>query len=151
MYNSDLIVGIITLSVTAIFYFFTRDLSKLSVIYVNYVLLALGTLSLLCLIKAMVRPERITFFETAVERNNIIVGLTILFAYLLLLPVIGFLPASYLFFLIMTLYLSEERFSTSNILISAAVTFVVVSVFYGVFKHVLLVPLPEGFFFTEYP
>lgn len=146
MYNSDLIVGILTLIVAAVFYYFTRDLSKLSVIYVNYVLIILGTLSLLTLIKGMVRPERIAFFESAVERNNIVVGLVILFAYLLLLPVLGFLPASYLFFLVMTLYLSEERFTTRNIFVSVAVTIVVVSVFYVVFKHVLLVPLPEGMF-----
>ena len=146
MYNSDLIVGALTLVVAAVFYYFTRDISKLSVIYVNYVLIILGTLSLLTLIKGMVRPERIAFFESAVERNNIVVGLVILFAYLLLLPVLGFLPASYLFFLVMTLYLSEERFTNRNILVSVAVTIVVVSVFYVVFKHVLLVPLPEGMF-----
>ena len=149
MYNSDLIVGTLTLVVAGVFYYFTRDLSKLSVIYVNYVLVILGTLSLLTLIKAFVRPERIAFFETAAERNNIIVGLAILFAYLLIIPVLGFLPASYLFFLVMTLYLSEERFTTRNILVSVAVTFAVVSIFYAVFKHVLLVPLPEGIFFTE--
>ena len=149
MYNSDLIVGTLTLIVTAVFYSFTRDLSKLSVIYVNYVLIILGMLSLLTLIKAMVRPERIAFFESVVERNNIVVGLVILFAYLLLLPVIGFLPSSYIFFLVMTLYLSEERFTTRNIFVSMAVTFFVVSIFYGVFKYVLLVPLPDGIFFTE--
>ena len=149
MYNSDLIVGTLTLIVTAVFYYFTRDLSKLSVIYVNYVLIILGTLSLLTLIKAMVRPERIAFFESAVERNNIVVGLVILFSYLLLLPVIGFLPSSYLFFLVMTLYLSEERFTTRNILVSVTVSIVVVSVFYAVFKYVLLVPLPEGVFYAE--
>lgn len=149
MYNSDLLVGIFSLVVTVAFYWATRDISRLSAIYVNYVLMILGVLSVLEIIKGLVRPERIAFFESAVERNNILVGLTILVIYLVLLPVLGFLPSSYLFFLTMTLYLSEERFTTRNILISVALTFVVVTVFYLVFRYVLLVPLPEGMFVAE--
>lgn len=149
MNNSDLIVGLFTLLVTAVFYYFTRDLSRLSIIYVNYVLIILGSLSILVLVKALVRPERIAFFESVLERNNIIAGLLILLAYLLLLPVIGFLLASYLFFLVMTLYLSEARFTAKNILVSVIISLVVVSLFYAVFRHVLLVPLPEGMLFME--
>jgi putative tricarboxylic transport membrane protein len=149
MYNSDLIVGIFSLAFTAVIYFATRDLSRFSAIFINYVLVILGTLSILEIIKGLVKPSRIAFFESAVERNNILAGLLILMVYLILLPVIGFLLSSYLFFLVMSLYLSEERFTTRNILGSVALSLVTVTIFYLIFRHVLLVPLPEGIFYSE--
>jgi hypothetical protein len=149
MYNSDLLVGIFSLVFTAVFFWSTRDITWLSAIYVNYVLVILAVLSVLEIVKGMVKPERITFFESVMERNNILTGLVILVSYLILLPILGFLPSSYLFFLVMTLYLSEERFTTSNILISVALAFVIVTVFYLIFRYVLLVPLPEGMFVKD--
>ena len=142
--NSDIIIGVFTAALTILVYFVTRDLSKLGVIFVNYVLTVMGCLSVIVLIKGFIRPEKLKFFESAVERNNILVGVVILLIYLIVLPLVGFLPSSYCFYFVFNLYLAEERFTLKNILTSALLTFLVVTGFYVVFHYFLEVPLPVG-------
>ena len=145
--NSDIIIGVFTAALTILVYFVTRDLSKLGVIFVNYVLTVMGCLSVIVLIKGFIRPEKLKFFESAVERNNILVGVVILLIYLIVLPLVGFLPSSYCFYFVFNLYLAEERFTLKNILTSALLTFLVVTGFYVVFHYFLEVPLPAGSWF----
>jgi hypothetical protein len=149
MLNSDIIVGVFSLILAGVFWFFTRDLSKLGGIFVNYVLVILTCLGALVTIKGFIKPERIQLFESAVERNNVFIGTGILLSYLILLPFVGFLPSSFLFFLVMTVYLGDDRLSTRNIVQSAALSAVVVTLFYLIFKHALEVPLPKGSLFSD--
>ena len=109
--------------------------------------LSATVLAILTLIKGFIKPERIEFFESALERNNVLVGIIILLIYLILLPLIGFLPASYAFYFCFNLYLADERFSTKNIVSSIVLTAVVVTTFYFIFHNFLEVPLPEGKWF----
>ena len=145
--NADLIVGIVSLGLAALVYFSTRELSKLGGVFVDYTLVALTVLALLTTAKGLVKPERIRFFESVVERNNVLVGICILLLYLIFLPLTGFLPASYAFYFCFNLYLADERFTTRNILSSAALTVLVVTAFYFIFHDFLEVPLPEGRWF----
>ena len=145
--NSDIIIGVFTAALTILVYFVTRDLSKLGVIFVNYVLTVMGCLSVIVLVKGFIRPEKLKFFESAVERNNILIGVVILLIYLIVLPLVGFLPSSYCFYFVFNLYLAEERFTLKNILTSALLTFLVVTGFYVVFHYFLEVPLPVGSWF----
>ena len=135
------------MALAALVFFSTRTLSKLGGIFVDYVLIGLAALAAATIIKGFVNPERIVFFESAVERNNVLVGIGILALYLIFLPLIGFLPASYVFYFFFNLYLADERLATRNILSSAALTAVVVTAFYFIFHHFLEVPLPEGKWF----
>jgi amino acid transporter len=145
--NADLIIGIVSLGLAALVYFSTRELSKLGGVFVDYTLVALTVLALLTTAKGLVKPERIRFFESVVERNNVLVGICILLLYLIFLPLTGFLPASYAFYFCFNLYLADERFTTRNILSSAALTALVVTAFYFIFHDFLEVPLPEGRWF----
>jgi amino acid transporter len=145
--NSDIIIGAFTAALTLLVYFVTRDLSKLGSIFVNYVLTVMGSLSLIVLVKGFIKPEKLRFFESAMERNNILIGIVILLIYLIFLPLVGFLPSSYCFYFVFNLYLGEERFTLRNILTSALLTFVVVTGFYIVFHYLLEVPLPAGSWF----
>jgi hypothetical protein len=145
--NADLIIGAVSLALAALVFFSTRELSKLGGIFVDYVLIGLVILAAATIIKGFVNPERIAFFESAIERNNVLVGIAILVLYLIFLPLIGFLPASYAFYFFFNLYLADERLATRNILSSAALTAVVVTAFYFIFHHFLEVPLPEGQWF----
>ena len=113
----------------------------------DYTLVALTALALLTTAKGLVKTERIRFFESVVERNNVLVGICILLLYLIFLPLAGFLPASYAFYFCFNLYLADERFTTRNILSSAALTVLVVTAFYFIFHDFLEVPLPEGRWF----
>ncbi len=145
--NADLIVGAISLGLAALVFFSTRELSELGGVFVDYILVALTALAALTIIKGFIKPERIEFFESAIERNNVLVGIGILLLYLIFLPMIGFLPASYAFYFCFNMYLADERFTTKNILSSAALTIVVVTAFYFIFHNFLEVPLPEGKWF----
>lgn len=145
--NSDIIIGVFTAALTVLVYFVTRDLSKLGVIFVNYVLTVMGCLSVIVLVKGFIRPEKLKFFESVMERNNILIGVAILLIYLIVLPLVGFLPSSYCFYFVFNLYLAEERFTLKSILTSALLTFLVVTGFYVVFHYFLEVPLPVGSWF----
>lgn len=145
--NSDIIIGVFTAVLTILVYFVTRDLSKLGVIFVNYVLTVMGCLSVIVLVKGFIRPEKLKFFESVMERNNILIGIVILMIYLIVLPLAGFLPSSYCFYFVFNLYLAEERFTLKNLLTSTLLTFLVVTGFYVVFHYFLEVPLPAGTWF----
>lgn len=143
-WNSEFIIGILGLGLAAIVYFSTRELTRLGGVFVDYVLTAIFVLSILVIIKGFIRPERIHFFENIVERNNITIGICILLLYLIALPVVGFLPSSYVFYFCFNLYLADERFTIRNICISALLTAVVVTMFYFIFHGFLEVPLPKS-------
>ncbi len=142
--NSDLIVGTFSLALGVLVYFSTRELSKLGGVFVDYVVVALVVLAILVIAKGFIRPEYIQFFESVMERNNVIIGVCILIFYLIALPIIGFLPASYAFYFCFNLYLADERFSKKNIISSLLLTAVVVTAFYYIFNGFLEVPLPRS-------
>ena len=144
MLNADLIIGFSSLILAGVFFVATRDLSSLGGLFVNYTLVVIAILSVSMLIKGFLKPERLAFFDSNVERNNVIVGIVILALYLILMPLIGFLPASYLFYAVFNLYLAPDRWSWKNIVRSVLISAVVVTVFYGVFRFLLAVPLPKG-------
>lgn len=147
MVNSDLVIGLLGEVLTLVVYLTTRDLSPLGAVFTNYIIAVLGTLSLAVLIKGFIRPERITFFSSKAERRNILVGVGILAAYLAIMPVIGFLISSFLFYSSFSLYLSDEQLTRNRLIRTFLLSAVVVGIFYFVFHQLLLVPLPEGMIF----
>ena len=72
--NSDLIIGTFSLALGVLVYFSTRELSKLGGVFVDYVVIALAVLAVLVIIKGFIKPEYIRFFESVVERNNVLIG-----------------------------------------------------------------------------
>jgi len=148
MINADLLVSLGSLGIAGLVYFNTRDLSRLGGVFINYVLIGLTAFALITLVRAFIRPDRVRFFKSTIERNNVLTGILFLAAYLVLLPLIGFLPASYAFYFAFNLYLGDDRLTTRSILISAALTVAVVTGFYFVFHNFLEVPLPQGKWFA---
>lgn len=149
MLNADLFIGIFGMLFGAFIFAFTRDLSSLGGVFLDAVLVAIFFLSFIMVVKSWLRPEKLAIFDSVVERNNVLIGIVILLLYLMLLPVIGFLPASYIFYLCFNLYLAEDRWSRRNLLQSAVLSVVVVSVFYMMFYYFLGVPLPQGALFES--
>jgi hypothetical protein len=147
MLNTDLIVGIFGLFVSALAYSLTRNLGMLGSIFVDYTLVALVFFSAMTTLKGIIKPEKLRFFESAVERNNVLAGLMILALYLFFMPRIGFLPASYLFYTVLSLYLCDDRFASKNLIQSVMLSGIVVTGFFLVFRKVLEVPLPAGTWF----
>ncbi len=148
--NADLIVGGFTAAFALLVFSATRGLSELGAVFVDSVLVVTGVLSLVMVIKGFVKPERLLFFESAAERLNVVIGVAILLVYLIFLPLVGFLPASYVFYFAFNTYLADEkRFATGNLVQSAATSVLVVTGFYLVFHHFLEVPLPTGRWFAS--
>jgi len=150
MLNADLIIGAFIAALAILAYAVTRDVSRLGIIFVDYVLVIMGVLSAVILVKGFIKPERLKFFESTVERNNVLTGVAILLVYLIFLPLVGFLPASYVFYFAFNTYLTDEdRFSTRNLIQSAVISFLVVTAFYFIFHNFLEVPLPTGRWFDN--
>ncbi|MFO7738893.1 MAG: tripartite tricarboxylate transporter TctB family protein [Desulfatiglandaceae bacterium] len=147
MLNSDLIIGFFSLGLSGLIFAVTRHLSRLGGVFINYLLVIIVFFALIMLIKGFIRPEKLAFFESRVERNNVLIGLIILFVYLFFMPMAGFLPSSFVFYACFNLYLAEDRWSRKNILQSIGLSAVVVTVFYLMFHKVLQVPLPTGSWF----
>lgn len=148
--NGDLITSISTAALAAIVFSVTRDLSRLGVVFVDYVLVVMAVLSLIVFIKGLIKPERVVFFETVIERNNVLAGTGILLLYLIFLPFAGFLPSSYIFYFAFNTYLADEhRFSKRNLFQSMLISIIVVTAFYFIFGDLLGVPLPEGSWFDD--
>jgi hypothetical protein len=148
--NADLIVGGFTAALAVLTYVVTREVSRLGIIFVNYVLVIMGVLSAVILMKGFIKPERLKFFDSAVERSNVVMGVAILLVYLIFLPLAGFLPASYVFYFVFNTYLTDgDRFATRNLIQSAVISFLVVTAFYLIFHNFLEVPLPKGRWFDS--
>lgn len=143
-WNSEFIIGALSLVLAATVYFSTRELSRLGGVFVDYLLIALVGLSILVIVKGFIKPEHIQFFDSVVERNNVMIGICILLIYLITLPIVGFLPASYTFYFCFNLYLADDRFTKKNILSSILLTAGVVTAFYFIFHGFLEVPLPRS-------
>jgi putative tricarboxylic transport membrane protein len=147
--NTDLIMGTLTLAMAALIYFSTRNLSYLGGLFIFYCVVALAFLSLLVIVKGFIKPTRMGFFESVLERNRVIIGLIILAVYLALIPYLGFLPSSYCFYFIFNIFLSKKRFDIRTMVISTVSCAVMVTALYFVFHYFLLVPLPTGAWFYE--
>jgi formate hydrogenlyase subunit 3/multisubunit Na+/H+ antiporter MnhD subunit len=144
MFNADLIIGFFSAVFGVVVLWNTRGLSKLGGVFLDYVLIAIFFLAAAMFVKGFIRPEKLRFFESALERNNVLVGIVILMFYLLTMPFIGFLSSSFIFYAIFNIYLSEDKFSRKNILQSLLLSFIVVVLFYFIFHNFLGVPLPKG-------
>jgi len=144
MMNSNLLIGLFCGGLAALVFAVTRDLSRLGGVYVNFTLVAMAVLSVIMVIKGLAKGEKLTLFDSKVERKNILIGVAILMVYLGLLPVAGFLPSSYLFYFAFNLYLSDDGFKARNIIQSVVLSGIVVTLFYLIFHHFLEVPLPTS-------
>ena len=147
MLNADRIIGFFSLAFGGVIFAVTRDLSYLGGVFVNYVLIAIFFLAIIMIVKSFTKPEKLHFFDSLVERNNILIGLIILLIYLFFMPKVGFLPASYIFYACFNVYLAEDRWTTKNIIQSVAISAIVVTFFFLIFHFFLAVPLPIGSWF----
>ena len=80
LFNADLIVGGFTAALALFVFLVTRDVSRLGIVFIDAVLIIMGILSALILVKGFVKPERLKFFASTAERNNVVTGVAILLA-----------------------------------------------------------------------
>lgn len=144
--NTDLISGLIGLILTGVFYFFTEDISFLSIVFPSYLTYILGVISLSLLIKAWVKPARRPIFTDGNNVRVIVIGATLL-VWWMAIRIIGFFTASVLVMMFIVCYLAlvQRRLTVKAVFLWALIVVGEVSLFYLIFTRVLHVPLPKGF------
>jgi len=140
--NSDKIMGATSILIAAIAWVFTQDLSRFGGVFVYSVAAVLFVLGLVTLIKGFTRPEKIEFFESGLERQRILMGLVLLALYLVLIPTVGFLYASMIFYIAVSFTLRDTSSIGRFLLLTTLQAVLVVGALYALFYYVLQVPLP---------
>lgn len=146
-YNTDLISGLIGLSITAFFKYFQEDVNRLSIMFPNAVILILGCISLSLIIKGFLRPAKSPIFVTGSNVRWLVTGI-LFFGWAIMIDVLGFLVSTITFFTLIVLYLSRTqlRVTKGKFVIWFIVIVIEILVFYYIFSEVLHAPLPEGMF-----
>lgn len=115
-------------------------------LFFPYILMGAITLLSLCLLLQSISfatPGSKEKKEQAINREGLLLQcctVLLLFGYVLLLPVLSYIPATFIFLLVLMLILGPR--SPRNILVSAITAGAVTGVLYGIFAKVLLLFLP---------
>ena len=148
-WNANTLMGIAALVIAAIVVYKTLDLSLHGAIFDRAGAVVLACLGVTMLAMGYWRPTALQFFESTAERSRVLTGLLILVLYLMLLPYLGFIIASCIFYFVLQVYLLDAPRRLSNLVTAAALAVAVVIALYLLFHRVLLVPLPPGVLFNE--
>ena len=140
--NSDLIMGVVALVIALIVFISTRNLSIHGSVFVFSCSAVLAVLGCISLLKGFIRGDKVVFFESTIERKRIITGFVLLIVFLIAIPVVGFLLASFLFYLIMGYSLRDGSFSTIAAIKLFMQAVIVTGAMYWLFYSLLQVPLP---------
>ena len=147
--NADVVMGIITLCVTAIVAWSIRDLSFYGVLFVNFCVVCTAILGMTITVKGFFSPKRINIFEHSLERNRVISGFLIITGFILFIQFLGFFISSLIFITIMHSYLNKDKVNAKNVLLSVCQSALITTLAYYLFSKLLLVPLPTGLLFNS--
>ncbi|MCD6574568.1 tripartite tricarboxylate transporter TctB family protein [Candidatus Aerophobetes bacterium] len=144
--NTDKISSLIMLVIVGVFasQIIGRTFTQYGILFPQVILIILTALSVGLLIKSWLSPE---LKETSKEENKkrIILGIVIMIIWIWTIPILGFLTASIIYFIILSLALSKQRDVPSVLFIVGAVVFITL-LFWFIFHKILLVPFPRGIF-----
>ena len=142
--NADLVMGLITLCMTAIVAWSIVDLSFYGVLFVNFCVYCTAILGIAIILKGFFAPKKINIFFNVEEQNRVIVGFLIIAGFILFIQFIGFYISSAIFIFLMNSYLNKEKMNLKNILISFCQSILITTLAYYLFVDILYVPLPTG-------
>ena len=142
--NADIVMGLITLCMTAIVAWSIVDLSFYGVLFVNFCVYCTAILGIAIIFKGFFAPKKINIFFNVEEQNRVIVGFLIIAGFILFIQFIGFYISSAIFIFLMNSYLNKEKMNLKNILISFCQSILITTLAYYLFVDILYVPLPTG-------
>ena len=142
--NADVVMGLITLCMTAIVAWSIVDLSFYGVLFVNFCVYCTAILGIAIIFKGFFAPKKINIFFNVEEQNRVIVGFLIIAGFILSIQFIGFYISSAIFIFLMNSYLNKEKMNLKNILISFCQSILITTLAYYLFVDILYVPLPTG-------
>jgi len=145
MKRADRISSIVILIISGFFLIKAKKFSPLSGLFPRVAIFLLAGLALLLLIHSFSRKDNGETFDSAAFRHiPSLISLLLMVVWGVLIPVIGFLVTSLIFFPLITLYL-DRRAAGKKKLSRIAITEGLTLAFYLFFTRVLYVPFPEGF------
>jgi hypothetical protein len=143
MINSDRVVSIFSLAVSGGALYYAKSFSKLGGSFPRTFALFLGFFGLILLVESVIKPKKENLFEN-VEITYIVGGVVGIGAYVYILPKLGFLLASIIFFAFFNWGLSENRKSTATIGKALISGLVLSLLLYILFRYIFSVSLPKG-------
>lgn len=144
--NSDRLAAIFLLIICGVLWFEVLPYSMLASFFPKIVIGVLALLSLILLVRSSIKGEKKWLFQ-GIDKKYIIFAVAILVLWIGMIPLLGFLISSIVFFTILVWLMGDKKTNVSSILFAFAVVCCIVTVFYFIFKEILLVPLPGGIFF----
>jgi len=143
--RADRISSLVIIGISIFFLIEAKTFSPLSGLFPRVAISLLGGLALLLFILTFVRRDSGKAFDSASFRHvPSLVSLLLMIVWGILIPVIGFLVTSLIFFPLITLYLDRDAPGKKKLSRIAIVEGLTVA-FYLFFTRVLYVPFPEGF------
>ncbi len=144
MKRADRISSLVIIGISAFFMVEAKTFSPLSGLFPRVAIFLLGGLSLLLFILTFVRRDSGETFDSASFRHiPSLISLLLMIVWGILIPVLGFLVTSLIFFPLITLYLDRDAPGKKK-LSRIAIVEVLAITFYLFFTQVLYVPFPEG-------
>jgi putative tricarboxylic transport membrane protein len=147
--NADIVMGCITLCITAIVACSIRDLSFYGVLFVNFCVVCTAILGMTIILKGFFSPKKINIFYDALERKRVISGFLIITGFILFIQFLGFFISSLIFISSMHSYLNKDKMNAKNALLSVCQSVLITTLAYYLFSKLLLVPLPTGILFNS--
>ena len=146
--NTEIVSGAIGLLLTAIFFFALEDVFWMSNVFPKTIIIIMGFLACILVIRGIVKPTRDRIFNVGSNVRWMVTGI-LFFAWVLLMPVLGFFVSTVVFMTIIVAYLAQARMQVtiSNFFTWIPIVIAEVTLFYLIFTKILYVPLPTGMFF----
>jgi len=142
--KADRISSVFILALCVFFFIRAREFSPLSALFPRVIMYILGGLSLMLLLRSFFWKKEGPAFDTgAFKHIPSIIMTALIIAWAVLVPILGFLTTSLIFFPLITVYLDRKapgKKIAGRIVLALALTVV----FYFFFTNVLYVPFPEG-------
>ena len=146
--NADVVMGLITLCMTAIVAWSIVDLSFYGVLFVNFCVYCTAILGIAIIFKGFFTPKKINIFFNLEEQNRVIIGFLIIAGFILFIQFVGFYISSAIFIFLMNSYLNKEKMNLKNALLSFSQSILITTLAYYLFANILYVPLPTGILFN---
>ncbi|NQU03776.1 MAG: tripartite tricarboxylate transporter TctB family protein [Syntrophaceae bacterium] len=144
--NSDRLTAIFLLIICGVLWYEVLPYSMLASFFPKIVIGVLALLSVILLVRSSIKGEKKWLFRD-IDKKYIIFAVAVIAVWIGMIPVLGFFVSSIVFFNVLVWLMGSKKKSLPSIALSFVVVGCIVSIFYFIFKEILLVPLPQGILF----
>ncbi|MGO4887437.1 tripartite tricarboxylate transporter TctB family protein [Anaerobacillus sp. MEB173] len=153
--KKDIVVSILILFISLIFYMNTTSLRPPADIFPKVVISLFALLGTFLLIKAIfLKKEYLNQAEDEEEEDNVEINVKRkwisifgLLVYILVMPIVGFYITSAIFVTLLSWYLIGMKLEFKATVFPVIVSSIVMGILYATFSVFLKVPVPSGFLF----